>query len=180
MAGGRLRIVSHFPGRLRVRAEAFRDAAFGAAIAGGLAEEDGVLSASATALTGSLLVTYDAHKLQLPWLVQLIARVADLDGLEADHDGTIQTLDGAAMRATFDRWNAAMQRASRGRLDARTAVPGTLAGLGVLKLLFGRVRVPEWYDLLFWSFVTFVNLNPPAAASAGDADVEAAGDGATH
>lgn len=165
-----LRIVSHFPGRLRVRAKRFRDAAIGGGIADKLRDEDGVTTAQATALTGSLLVEYQARKIQLPWLVQRIVKLGELDGLEVDHDGRPIRPQGPAIRAALDKWNAAIVGASRGRLDAKTAVPGTLAGLGVATLLFGRTRLPEWYDLLFWSFVTFVNLNPASAPRDPDGD----------
>ncbi len=157
----RLRIVSHFPGRLRVRAEPFREAAFGADIAEQVASEDGVISAEAVSKTGSILVLYEAAKVQLPWLVQLIVRVAGLEGLEVDHDGKPIQPQGIAIRAALDRWNGAVVEATKGHLDARTAVPGALAGLGALKLLFGKWRAPEWYDLMFWSITMFVNLTPP-------------------
>ncbi len=158
----RLRIASHFPGRLRVRAEPFRDPAFGADIAEQLRTEDGVISAVSTSKTGSLLITYEAKQVQLPWLVQLIVRLGGLEGLEVDHDGKPIQLGGPLVREALDRWNTTMVEATKGRLDARTAVPGALASLGVLKLLFGKWRAPEWYDLMFWSFTTFVNLTPPA------------------
>ncbi len=159
---GRLRIASHFPGRLRVRAVAFRDVAFANSVAEKLREEDGVQSASTSALTGSLLVAYDARTVQLPWLVQSIVKFAGLDGIENDHDGLpLGLAQGPAIRQALDTWNGGMVGATRGRLDARTAVPGVLAGLGVMKLLFGNRRLPEWYDLMFWSITMFVNLNPP-------------------
>jgi hypothetical protein len=158
----RLRIVSHFPGRLRVRAVPFRDAAFGADVAQQIGAEDGVISAEAVSKTGSLLVLYEAAKVQLPWLVQLIVRAGGLEGLEVDHDGKPIRPQGILIREALDRWNGAVVDATKGRLDARTAVPGTLAGLGALKLLFGKWRTPEWYDLMFWSITMFVNLTPPA------------------
>jgi hypothetical protein len=157
---GRLRIVSHFPGRLRVRAEAFRDRERGDAAAEALRGEDGVLTADATPLTGSLLVTYEARRVQLPWLVQLIVRIANLDGIEADHDGKPYTPGGPAIREALDKVNDRLIAATRGRVDSKTAVPTTLFGLGALTILLGRFRPPEWYDWMFWSFVTFMNLNP--------------------
>ncbi len=158
-----LKIVSHFPGRLRVRAKAFREAARADDLVAQLREEAGVSSATATPLTGSVLVEYDAKTVQLPWLVQLIVRLGGLAGVAADHHGGEPRFTGPAIREALDRWNGAVVGATRGRLDARVAVPTTLAGLGVLTLLFGRRRLPEWYDLIFWSFVTFQNLNhlPP-------------------
>jgi hypothetical protein len=165
---GRLTIASHFPGRLRVRAGAFRDGAFGAEIAERLDKEPGVTSVEAVQKTGSLLVTYDAHQLQLPTLVQAIVKLAGLDGVEVDHDGKLIQPSGPAVRNTFDRWNRALMEASRGHVDAKVAMPGVLASLGVLKLLFGNRRLPEWYDLMFWSFTAFINLNPPEMVIAND------------
>ncbi len=158
----RLRIVSHFPGRLRVRAARFRDAAIGAEVADGIRSEPGVISVVATALTGSVLVEYEAAKVQLPWLVQLIVQLGGLEGIAVDHDGKPIQPGGLVIRNALDRVNNSLMESTRGRLDARTAVPATLAGLGVLTLLFGRRRLPEWYDLVFWSYTTFVNSNPPS------------------
>ena len=161
MLADRLRIVSHFPGRLRVRAARFRDAVIGAEVADGIRTEPGVITSIATTRTGSLLVEYDATKVQLPWLVQLIVRLGGLEGVAVDHDGQPIQAGGPLIRHALDRVNNSMMDATRGRIDARVALPGTLAGLGVLTLLFGRRRLPEWYDLLFWSYTMFVNFNPP-------------------
>jgi hypothetical protein len=169
----RLRIVSHFPGRLRVRAKRFRDTELAHGVAAKLRDEDGVRSVEATPFTGSLLVEYEARQVQLPWLVQLIVKLGGLDGLEVDHDGRPVPPQGPAIKYALEKWNTAMVEASRGRVDARTAVPATLAGLGVLRFALGARRLPEWYDLLFWSLMTFINLNPPGhtvAAIEGDGE----------
>ena len=154
----RLRIVSHFPGRLRVRARPLRDAILGAQVAEHLRAELGVTAVVPTPLTGSLLVEYEAQTVQLPWLVQLIVQLAGLDGIAADHKGPPQ-ITGPSIREALDRWNGAIVHATRGRIDTRVAIPGTFAGLGLLSLLFGKRQLPMWYDLMFWSFVTFHNLN---------------------
>jgi hypothetical protein len=158
-ADARLRIVSHFPGRLRVRAKRFRDGELARDVAAKLREEAGVRAALATPFTGSVLVEYDARQVQLPWLVQLIVKLGDLEGLEVDHDGKPARPQGPIIKGALGRWNTAMIEASRGRVDAKTAIPGTLAGLGILRFALGNRRLPEWYDLLFWSFVTFMNFN---------------------
>jgi hypothetical protein len=155
-----LKIVSHFPGRLRVRAERFRERAFGAEVAERVRAEEGVSAAGVSELTGSLLVEYRPREIQLPRLVETILRIGGLDAISVDR-GPLGAPQGDEVRAVVDRWNERLVHASHGRIDARTAVPGTLASLGVLRFLFGNRRLPEWYDLLFWSFVTFVNLNPP-------------------
>ncbi len=166
--GEQLKIVSHFPGRLRVRAKAFREAARGDDVVAQLREDTGVTSATCTPLTGSVLVEYDARVVQLPQLVQRIVRLGGLEGVEADHHGGEPRFTGPAIREALDRWNGSMIGATKGRLDARVAIPTTLAGLGVLTFLFGRRRRPEWYDLVFWSFVTFQNLNHLAPMHDGD------------
>src|SRR4029077_15164783 len=101
----------------------------------------------------------DARVVQLPQLVQRIVRLGALEGVEADHDGGEPRFTGPAIREALDKWNGEIIGATKGRIDARVAVPTTLAGLGVLTFLLGRRRLPEWYDLIFWSFVTFQNLN---------------------
>jgi hypothetical protein len=70
-----------------------------------------------------------------------------------------------------------VRAASGGRVDLRVAIPAALAGTGVAMFLGGRRRVPEWYDLLFWGFVAFCNVNPPGqrARAANDDD-----DGGRH
>ncbi len=156
-----------------MRARPLRDAALGERVAEQLRGEQGVSAVTPTSLTGSLLVEYDAQTVQLPWLVQLIVQLAGLAGLEADHKGPPQ-LTGPAIRDVLDRWNAQLVHSSRGRVDARLAVPGTLVGLGAAMLVFGRRRLPEWYDLMFWGFTMFVNLNPPTQTVVVKADGEPA------
>jgi hypothetical protein len=53
-------------------------------------------------------------------------------------------------------------------VDLRAAVPGSLAAGGLAMLLFGRRMTPAWYDMIFWSFVTFMNLNRPKDEAAND------------
>ena len=167
----RLKLVSHFPGRLRVRADTFRVLPeVGVEVAQRLTEEEGVLSARASSTTGSLLITYEPRALQLPRLIQLLVRLGGLYGLEVDApaDGFGAPQDGARVRALFGRLNEALFGATSGRVDLKVALPGSLAAGGIALFLAGRRRIPEWYDMLFWAFVTFVNLNP---ATNGQNDV---------
>ena len=81
----RLRLVSHFPGRLRVRAEMFRVMPEVAdEVVARLRQEPAVTGTETSPITGSLLVLYDPGALQLPRLVQLIVRTGRLGGLEVD------------------------------------------------------------------------------------------------
>ncbi len=161
-----LRLVSHFPGRLRVRAETFR-ALPGAAeeVAARIAEEPGVTEVKTSPVTGSLLVLYEPRVLQLPRLVQALVRAGGLRGIEVDarEDWSRQPSHGARVREVVGQWNRVVQKVTDGKVDMRAAVPGSLAATGLAMLLAGRRRVPEWYDMIFWAYVTFSNLNPPGA-----------------
>ena len=158
-----LRLVSHFPGRLRVRAETFRVLPeVGEEVAQRVAEEPGVLEARSSPVTGSLLVLYDPRELQLPRLIHLLIRVGGLHGLAVDpaNDWMTRPEGGTRVRAAFAKMNDAVRAATTGKVDMRVALPGALASSGILMFLAGRRRVPEWYDLIFWAFVTFSNMNP--------------------
>lgn len=165
----RLHLVSHFPGRLRVRAETFRVLPEVASdVSQRLREEPGVADVEAATRTGSLVIKYDPAVVQLTRIVQLLVRLGGLHGLEVDvrtEDIDRMPRPGTHVRDLMGLWDRAMRHATEGRLDLRTSVPGALAAAGLGILFFGKRRTPEWYDLLFWSFVTFVNLNPPKAQS---------------
>jgi hypothetical protein len=160
----RLRLVAHFPGRLRVRSEAFRTSPqLADDVIARLREEPGVREASASRLTGSLLVLYEPCELQLPTLVQLLVQAGGLAGIEVDANDAWAALpsQGARVREGLGGLNDSLRAFSAGKIDMRTAVPGTLAATGAAMFLAGRRRIPEWYDLLFWAFVTFTNMNRP-------------------
>jgi Heavy metal associated domain 2 len=158
----RLRLVSHFPGRLRVRAEVFRVMPEVAdEVAARLREEPAVSGAETSSLTGSLLVLYDPGALQLPRLVQLIVRTGRLGGLEVDdsHDWRQREPPGERVRLALEKLNLRIRDATGGRLDGRAAVPGALL-VGGLALLLRAPIVPNWWDLTFWAYSTFHNMNP--------------------
>lgn len=159
----KLRFVSHFAGRLRVRADTFRmlpDVGEGVAVE--LRGESGVASAVASPLTGSLLVTYEPAEVELPRLIAMIVRLGGLHGIELSlPDGwTLATSQGTRVREALSRANDKLTGRTRGAVDLRVAIPAVLASTGVAFFALGRRRIPEWYDLLFWSFVAFSNLNP--------------------
>jgi hypothetical protein len=159
----RLRLVSHFPGRLRVRAEMFRvmpDVAD--EVVARLRQEPAVTGVQASRLTGSLLVTYDPTALQLPRLVQLIVRTGRLAGLEVDvtEDWKMREPPGERARRTIGNLNEKMRAATGGRIDGRVAVPAALL-LGGMALLRRAPLMPNWWDLTFWAYSTFHNMNPP-------------------
>jgi len=166
----RLRLVAHFPGRLRVRSAAFRASpALADDVVGRLREEPGVREATASRVTGSLLVLYEPRELELPRLVQLLVQAGGLAGIEVDSNDEWAKLptQGERVRERLGAWNDSLRAFSDGAIDVRTALPGTLAATGAAMFLAGRRRIPEWYDLVFWAFVTFTNLNKPPDPAAG-------------
>ncbi|HEY1695292.1 MAG TPA: hypothetical protein VGG39_24155 [Polyangiaceae bacterium] len=176
--GDRLRLVSHFPGRLRVRADTFRSApAVTDEVLARLREEPAVTSTTSSALTGSILVLYDPEALQLPKLVQIIVVTGGLSGLEFDaaNDWMQKPPTGDRLRGAIGVFNERMREATGGRMDGRVVVPAALLA-GGLSLLFKRPMLPNWFDLTFWAYTTFNNMNPakpprrqPADGSADEA-----------
>jgi hypothetical protein len=161
--GDRLEILSHCPGRLRVRARVFRVLPEVAKdVAALLGEEAAVLGVQISPVTGSMVISYDPLRLELPSLVSRLVRSAGLHGIKADvsEDDLAGGTQGARVRQRAASFNEALGKLTTGSLDMRTAVPGTLVAGGLAVLLFGQRQTPQWYDLMFWAFVTFVNLNP--------------------
>jgi hypothetical protein len=164
----RLLVVSHFPGRLRVRAETFRVLPEVAdEVATRLAEESGVSDVKTSRITGSMVILYQPRELQLPELIQLVVRIAGLHGVQVDapEDGASGPSQGTRVRRALSSLNDSMRGLTANKIDLRTAVPGALATGSLTMFLLGRRRIPEWYDLAFWAFVTFSNLNPQRATS---------------
>ncbi len=162
MAFDRLSLVSHFPGRLRVRARSFRLLPeVTTRVVKRIGEEPGVIDARWSTTTGSLVIEYDPRSIELPELVQLIVKIGGLCGVEADveSDAGATVEQGVVVRDVLARWNQLLGAWTKGAIDLRTTVPATMAVGSMLMLMLRRRQIPAWYDLAFWSFVTFSNLN---------------------
>jgi len=61
-----------------------------------------------------------------------------------------------------------MREATGSRLDGRVAVPAALLA-GGLGLLLRAPIVPNWWDLTFWAYTTFHNMNPHPPRSPAEA-----------
>jgi hypothetical protein len=137
-------------------------------VVGRLRLEAAVTDVEASPVTGSLLVLYDPGAVQLPKLVQLIVRAGRLAGLEVDasEDWTKRDPPGDRLRTAIGQLNQRMREASGGRFDGRVAVPAALLAGGI-GLLFRAPIVPNWWDLTFWAYTTFHNMNPPRGRAPG-------------
>jgi hypothetical protein len=162
----RLELVSHFSGRLRVRATTFRVLP---EVASAVVEElrglEGVTDCSASPITGSVLIHYEPSKVQLPRIVSTIVRAGGLHGLAlvTPPDNDTKPTPGTKIRDFLGNVDNHARVASKGKFDLRTGIPAALWGTGLAVFLARRRRIPEWYDLVFWGFVTFSNMNPRAS-----------------
>lgn len=160
-----LRIVSHFPGRLRVRAQRFHeDPAAGEAVAQRVRGEPGVSAVTASARTGSVLVLYDPRAAHADALIGVILSASGIASVAADASADAGDHDSTALatrvRRTFAGVDRALFQAAGGKLDLRTAVPGALVVGGFTTLLLTRaLTLPRWYDLVYWGYVTFNNMH---------------------
>jgi hypothetical protein len=166
-----LELVHHHPGRLRVRADAFRlqpelvDRAREAVL-----DLPGILRFSHSPQTGSLLVEYEPGVAEPD---QVVLRIADAASLERPDEEAIRARKrppallavGAAREL-----NALTMELTGSRGDLRVLVPAALAALGAYSFAYGKgPRLPRWDNLLYWSYNIFATLhwreiqNPPVA-----------------
>lgn len=155
-----LRLVHHHPGRLRVRASAFRhDATPVSAVRLALAGVAAVKGIDHNGLTGSLLIRYQPGAIEPD---TLLARIADAAGLDGVVDEATLRREGPDLPTRIFRAARALDQvaheASGGRSDLRTMVPAGLFAAGLLSLV-RRPRLPPWDSLLYWSYVLLVDLN---------------------
>ena len=160
-----LELVHHHPGRLRLRAVAFRVRAGegGAldAVLEMLQGSPGVRAVSHRPRTGSLLIEYE------PGLVEanaILERVADAAGLELvvdPRDARRARPSPAAQAIGVTREvNAIAYELTGYRVDLRAAVPAALAALGVYAFVQQKgERLPRWDNLVYWSYNIFTSLH---------------------
>jgi hypothetical protein len=161
----RLRVISHFPGRLRVRAAKFRVVpSTGVEVASRLAREPGVTSATPSPVTGSLLIVYDPRRTQLEQLLSVVVAEGRLSGIDVDEEeqdvNPMAPVPGERVRQVFRQVDSHVRRQVSGKIDLRTGIPATLALLGLGSLLVRPFAGPQWYHLVYWSCNFFVHLNP--------------------
>jgi hypothetical protein len=153
-----LALVHHHPGRLRVRAEAFQDAATVDAVRAALDAEPGITSVAHNARTGSILVEYEPG---LAGAEGILLRIASAACLEMPPDdgryhgrGAANVTIGAAREL-----NGAVNELTGGRADLRALVPAGLAALSMVALVRNGATLPRWDSLLYWSYNIFQQLH---------------------
>jgi hypothetical protein len=154
-----LRLVHHHPGRLRMRAAAFRgDEALARARAAALAQP-GVERVAANGFTGSLLVEYVPGRVEPGAILAAIADAAGLSGV-VDADTLRRNAPDPALGIirTVKKIDAALREVSGGRARLGTMVPGVLLA-GAMVQLLRRPLSPRWENLAYWSYSVFRDLH---------------------
>jgi hypothetical protein len=156
-----LELVHHHPGRLRVRADAFRTE--GAAIdrvRDAIEARPGITRLSHNARTGTLLVEYQ------PGLAEpddVLEHVADAAGLERPGRDAIRALGRTPALLAVEaarELNAITAELTCSRADLRGIVPAALAALSVYSFVVQKdARLPRWDNLLYWSYNVFFSLH---------------------
>jgi hypothetical protein len=173
-ARGYLDLVHHHPGRLRVRADAFREnAELAAAIRASLEALPGITRVVHNVQTGSLLIEYEAGHAEPDAIVERIAEAANL---VSPFDPSRMLAPRGPARSLIDGvrgLNDVAKEISGGQADLRIAVPTALAGLAAASFVFDKnpPRWPRWDNLLYWSYQIFMQLHAREIASANDSSV---------
>jgi hypothetical protein len=153
-----LTLVHHHPGRLRVRADAFREGDAPAKVLDALDAEPGIVSVSHNPRTGSLLVEYQ------PGLADsetILARIAEAAGLEMPSDEPPPPKKPALVAIDAAREvNELVADLTGEQTDLRTLIPFGMAALAAYSLVYHPdERLPRWDNLLYWSYNVFTQLH---------------------
>lgn len=175
-----IRIAHSLPGRLRVRIPGLRrkrDALD--VVASALAAVGGMERVTARVSTASLLCEYDPRRLPEDLLVELVrrasgaARIASADEHERPEPGRRArraASEGAvvarAVARAFREMNEDLLASTDGRLDLGTVAAVSFVALGALEVATTRrLPAPPWFNLAWWAFRTFTELEQRALAS---------------
>jgi hypothetical protein len=154
-----LALIHHHPGRLRVRAEAFRDDAAVELVRLALDAETGISSVTHNAKTGSLLIMYQPGLAQPETILRIVAASANLE-MPLD-DGRITPREPALVAIDAAREvNEMVYELADRRVDLRSLVPAGMAALAAYSFVFHPdTRLPRWDNLLYWSYNIFSQLH---------------------
>jgi Heavy metal associated domain 2 len=173
---GVLALIHHHPGRLRVRADVFREGDAAERVRAALDAEPGLTGVTHNPRTGSLLVEYQ------PGLAEpepILARIASAAGLAMPDEHASRRPRQPALVAidAARELNDLVHDITGQQADLRALVPVAMAALGVYSFVYhDDARLPRWDNLLYWSYNVFSQLHrreieasgalrPPAPAS---------------
>ena len=159
-----LSLVHHHPGRLRVRADAFRrrEGADPDAVGRARAALDalpGIAQVSHNGRTGSLLVEYEPGLVQPEVILRRITAAANLD-MPSDDPSPRGREPALVAIDTAREINDLVAELAGYRTDLRGLVPAGMAAMAVYSFAFHKdARLPRWDNLLYWSYNIFSQLH---------------------
>jgi hypothetical protein len=153
-----LALIHHHPGRLRVRAEAFREGDAADRVRAALDAEPGITAVSHNPRTGSLLVEYQPGHAD-PEAV--LARIAAAAGLAMPDEGArLRPREPAVVAIDAAReLNDLVGEITGHRADLRSLVPLGMTALAAYSFFNGKDPLPRWDNLLYWSYNIFTQLH---------------------
>jgi hypothetical protein len=158
--GGPVRTTHLLPGRVRLQVEVLRGDPDGAAkLATTLARIEGVQSAEASPVSGSVLIRHDEEILQAELLVAAIVRML---GLEKELERSPTPILIRELRAASDAANRAVYERTGGLIDLWTAVPVVLGIIGLQRILNQKPAVfPAGLTMVWWAYSSLLRGGAP-------------------
>ena len=160
-ANGALELVHHHPGRLRVRADAFREKPeLVVMVREAVLGLPGITSFNHSPRTGSLLIEYEPGSTEPDDVVERIANAADLERPDEETVRARRRPPATVVVRAARELNALSMDLTGSQVDLRTLVPTALAALSAYAFVYGKgPRLPRWDNLLYWSYNIFVSLH---------------------
>lgn len=149
---GQLEIRQNISGRLRLSSPFLRNKEQGYSLITQLSRVDGIKKIGSDYRIGSMLIEYDASKVEGELLVGALLKLMGIDNPSENIPKSmvmkeIQLANQAVNMAILDKTN--------GFLDLRTIVPITFLGLAVKSYAnSGNLGLPAPITLLYWSYKT--------------------------
>jgi len=159
-ANGVLELVHHHPGRLRVRADAFRlRPEVVDRVRDAIEALPGITRFSPGRRTGSLLIEYEPGRVEPDDVLTCIADAADMQWLG---EGSIRARrqPGLVAVGVARELNHITMELTGSRADLRVIVPTAIAALGAYSFAYGKEpRLPRWDNLVYWAYNIFTSLH---------------------
>jgi len=155
---GVLELVHHHPGRLRVRAEAFRaDPALAERAREAALGIPGVIRFHSSVRTGSFLIEYQPGLAEPDRILEHIAHATGVTPCPPDALARARTPALVAV-AAMQELNEIAAELTGHKADLRALVPTGLAALSAYAFVTSKEpRLPRWDNLLWWSYSVFMN-----------------------
>lgn len=168
-----IKVVHAIPGRIRLKVSKVKEnPALAREIQERLSTIPRIQRVEANPVTGSVLVLYDAREIASLDSLRALSEpftslfpgfdIRELEAWLAPSSNGLSLAPSLAgsISAFFGTLNTGLGKATRG-IDLEVLLPLTLFFFGIRGLLASeKVSFPTWYDLFWFSFASFLMLNP--------------------